>query len=170
MPNAFLSDGNPTDNVALVALVFVPKPAVVRAPAGMVLTKLPATVDLTFNVIVQVPPAGIVAPLNLTPVLPIAKTPPAASVMLLALPQLLVVFVFTSVIPDGKLSINVAPVMVRLLGLSIVRFKELVAPIPTTAGLNPLFICGATTVKFATAEIALEPPLVVRAPTGIVLT
>ena len=155
--------------MAEAALLFVPNPAVVNAPAGIVFTKLPATVDLTFNVIVQVPPAEIVAPLSLIPVLPAASAPPTASVMLLPVPQLLVVVVLTNAKPVGKLSTKDAPVMVRLLGLSIVKFSVLVTPMPTTAGLKPLFIRGATTVKLAFAAVALEPPLVVKAPTGIEL-
>ena len=75
----------------------------------------------------------------------------------------------TNVIPEGKLSVSVAPVMPKLLGLLMAMVNTLVALTPTTGGAKPLLTAGATTVIAATAGAALEPPLVLSPPVGMVL-
>ena len=168
VPNALLTDGCPTDKVATPAIVFDPKPAVVNAPMGMVLTLLPTTVERTLTVIEQVPPGLIEPPVKRTPVSFVVKAPPAAFVSVP--PQVLVEVLLTSVMPAGKLSVTFAPVIGTLLGLLIAIVNTLVAETPTTGGKNPLLISGATTVMVALAAAALDPPLVSNAPAGMVLS
>src|SRR5688500_11059183 len=65
--NAFENVGRAsTASVSLAAATLLPALAVVRPPAGIVLTRLPAVVGVTFTVTVHEPFAGMVPPESAT--------------------------------------------------------------------------------------------------------
>lgn len=119
----------------------------------------------------QLLPAGIVAPTTLIPVAPVANAAPAAFVIVP--PQVFIAIVVSAktIAPGvvGKLSVNVALMAAVLVGLFNVIVSTLLTFEPTTAGKNDLLITGEVTSKSALVETALVPPELVRAPAGIKL-
>jgi hypothetical protein len=104
-------------------------PVVLRyVPAGAV----------TFTVIVQTLLADNVPPLSFIPRSPVFNMPFVSSVS--DPPQVLVVVVFASVMPLGKVSVNVMPVTVSVVGLVNLIVITDVPPGAIAFGLNDLLI------------------------------
>ena len=115
------------------------------------------------TVTVQLPFAGMVAPL--TPTVPLVW---------LAVPGAQVVAALAAcvVTPAGKVSVNAVPVKATAFVLPSVIVKVLVPPGAMLVGLNALTTVGGDkTVSVADVGVVFEPPLVVvTPPAGIVLT
>ena len=117
------------------------------------------------TVTVQLPVAGIVAPLTLTVPLVWIAVPGAQVVAALAA---------CVVTPAGKVSVNAAQVRATPFELLSVIVSVLVPFAAIVAGLNALAtVGGVIALTFSVADVGavFEPPLVVvTPPTGIVLT
>ena len=133
-------------------------PVTVKPPTGMLLIFKPMLVPVTTAVTVQEPLAGIVPPESDT-VDPLAalvpKHVPAGA---------------NALSPDGKVSINAAPVMATLVGLLKVMVSVAVPFSGIVAALNALLILGRPTLSVALAGAALAPMLDVTLPAAMVLT
>jgi hypothetical protein len=131
---------------------------VLRPPAAMELTYVPAAVAVTVAVTVQDPPAGMEPPLSMTLEEPFApvSTPPQV-----------VVPSAETVSPLGNASTRAEDrEAAMLLALLRVRVRVEVPPVVMLAGLKDLASDGTTmalTVSVATAAEELLPLLVLRA-------
>lgn len=144
--------------LALAAVPFVAAagPVMDKPPTSMVLVLRPTVVPVTVAVTVHEPLAGMV-PANKVTVDPLAvlvptHVPPGAD----------------AIKPEGKLSINAAPVIATLVGLLNVMLSTALPFIGTVATLNALLIFGRATSKVALVLTALTPMLELKAPALIV--
>lgn len=150
-----------------LALMDITLPVVLTKPgAGAVIT------PVTCTTILQLPLAGTVAPLRPT------DASPATLPELIVPPQLLLKFgVANTFMPDGKISLNCAPVIACAEGLVITRVIVLGVLATTVPGAKLLLKVGAAkrTARGALAATVLPPALAVaKKPTvgdaGMVLT
>ena len=151
--------GASTVMVALVAVPFdaAAGPVTVKFPAAMVLVLIPMLVPVTVAVTVHEPLAGIPPPVSET-VEPLAalvpvQVPPGTE----------------AVKPDGKASVNAAPVIAVPVGLLNVIVSVAVPFSGTVAALKALAMFGRATFKVALAAKTLLPMLEFTPPAGMVL-
>ena len=129
-----------TNKVAAAGATLLPL-LVCKAPPASVLTNLPAVVEVTFTVIVQVPgvPAGIVEFVDKLTVVPpgVALTTPPP---LPPLPQVVLAFGVGAITsPVGKVSMSGAVKVATLrFGLDSVMVRGEVPPVLMKTGLKPL--------------------------------
>ena len=124
------------DNVAVAAPLLVTFCADVKAPAGIVLTKLPAALPTTLTLRLQVAPAAMPAPDNATVDAPaVAVTVPEQP-----LPENDAPAGLATTMPVGSASVRLAPERAMLLGLVLTNriCNWLAVPRGTVAGENVL--------------------------------
>ena len=149
-----------TANTEMSSIAAVPLddgPATVNPPTGMLLIFKPMLVPVAVAITVQEPLAGIVPPESDT-------VDPLADLVPRHVPR-----GADALSPDGKVSMNAAPVMATLVGLLRVMVSVAVPFTGMVAALNALLILGRATFSVALADAALAPMLDVTLPTAIVL-
>ena len=150
--------GSVTKPVIAAVAVCALSPAlpVFKAPAGKVLTTAaPVAVTITETAIVQLPLAGMLAPVN-------PKTPPA---VLTAPPQVFCIFgAAAKAKPAGNVSVTAAPVTMTALPLDSVNVKVTGVLIGAVLALKALLIVGLARIVVGSlaplfvAAAELSPP------------